>query len=144
MTKNGQKDLLLSVVTKFATMRIARDGFLPFGAVLGSKRNVVMLMPKSVKQNVSREELEAYWIKVVCEEAHTEDCTAICFCADVRVPNADSTHVPAVFVHIEQPAGSSEDMLYPYEKTPDGTVRLGKPTSVDTEYRMLPSPSSKT
>lgn len=65
MTPQEEKALLLRVVTKLVTPQLERGGFVPFGAILGQNRNVQLLMPKSVKRDVTRDELVDYWVQTI-------------------------------------------------------------------------------
>jgi len=137
MTPQEQKDLLLGVVTKLATKRLEEGGFIPFGATLGSKRDVKLLMPKSMKQNVTRDELEAYWIRELRKATAEDACKTACSCADVRVPVGEGELVPALLIHVEHAEGSAEDILYPYRKDESSGIVLGEPTSAAIKHQIF-------
>ena len=132
MTPEEQKSLLLGVVVQLAVKLLEEDGFYPFGAVLGRKRNAQLLMPKGWKSNSTRDEVEGYWFKELRKSTATGDYVAACFCADVRVPIDTGKLVPAMLVHIEHAEASAEDGLYPYLKDEQSKVSLGSPTFVVT------------
>jgi hypothetical protein len=139
MTAEEQKSLLVRVVIKLALKLLKEKGFYPFGAVLGTKRNVQIFMPKGWKPNSTRDELEAYWFKELRRSTATGDYVAACFCADVRVPVNAGNLVPAMLVHIEHAEASAEDGLYPYLKDQQSKVSLGSPTFVVTAPQIFVS-----
>jgi len=83
MTPKEEKELLLRVVTKLAGQQLEKGGFLPFGAALGSKRDVQLLMPKSMKQDVTTDELDAYWVRTLRKAVATGECKTVCSCTDM-------------------------------------------------------------
>jgi hypothetical protein len=84
MTAADDKKLLLGVALRLAAEQLEKGGLPPFGAVLGSKRDVQLLMPKSFsKRTVTQEDLEEYWFRELRKFATTDGCKAVCFCADV-------------------------------------------------------------
>jgi hypothetical protein len=101
-------------VTKLAGQQLEKGGFIPFGATLGSKRDVQLLMPKSMKQDVTTDELDAYWVRTLRQAVATGECKTVCSCTDVRVQANEGLLVSAVLVHVEHVDTSSEDILYPY------------------------------
>jgi|SRR5580658_4770481 hypothetical protein len=140
MTPQEQKELLLTVVVRVAVIQLKIGGLFPFGATLGSKRDVKLLTPKSMKKNVSREELDEYWKRELRKSTAEDECKTACWCADVLVPMDDGSLVPAIFVNFEHADGSAEDILYPYRKTEGSDVVLDVPTSATTEHKIF-SPS---
>lgn len=142
MTPQEKKELLLRVVTKLAARQLANGGFIPFGATLGSKRDVQLLMPKSMKTNVARDELRGYWARELAQAA-SEDRGTVCWCADVRIALEGDAPVPAVLIHIEHPEAYAEDVLYPYEYM--GSECLLQPPIVEvTDYQIFaPRPQIK-
>lgn len=136
MTPREEKELLLRVVTKLAAKQLARGGFIPFGATLGSKRDVQLLMPKSMKKNVAPEELQGYWARELRQAGASGDCRTVCWCADVRTNLDGGQPVPAVFVHIEHPEAYAENVLYPYKDEGSEWV-LRQPTVEVTEYQIF-------
>ena len=68
MSALENKELLLRVVTQFAAFQLKKSGeLMPFGATLNSSRKVELLMPESIKQNVTIDELSTYWIRELGE-----------------------------------------------------------------------------
>jgi hypothetical protein len=54
MTPKEEKELLLRVVTKLAGQQLEKGGSIAFGATLGSKRDVQLLMPKRAETYETR------------------------------------------------------------------------------------------
>jgi hypothetical protein len=133
MTLQEEKELLLEVVTQLAAKLIRQGGFVPFGAALGPGRNVKLLMPKSWKQNATRDEIEAYWSRELKKAVDKGECKTVCSCADVRIPLENGNLVPCIFIHIEQAQSCAEDIGYPYRNDGESEVKFGTPTSVQTE-----------
>jgi hypothetical protein len=137
MTLQEEKELLLRVVTRLAAKLIGQGGFVPFGAALGPGRNVKLLMPKAWKDNVTRDELEAYWSRELKKATTEADCKTVCSCADVRVPMDSGDLAPGIFIHLEQAGSPAEDIVYPYLKDGISEAKLGTPTSVETGSRVF-------
>ena len=137
MTLQEEKELLLLVVTRLAAKLIGQGGFVPFGAALGPGRNVKLLMPNAWKENVTRDELDAYWSPELKKATTEADCKTICSCADVRVPMDSGDLAPGIFIHLEQVGSPAEDIVYPYLKDGISEAKLGTPTSVETESRVF-------
>src|SRR5260370_31863694 len=99
MTPQEEKALLLRVVTKLAAPHLEKGGFIPFGAILGQKRDVQLLMPKSMKRDVPRNELDNYWARPIRNAIAAGKYMTVCWCADVRgQPDAGPLR-PAVLFH---------------------------------------------
>jgi len=137
MTPQEQKSLLVDVVVQFAMKRLEEEGFYPFGAVLGTKRNVQLFVPKKWKPNSTRDEVEDFWFKELRKNTASGDYIAASFCADVRVPRNGGELIPAMLVHIEHADASAEDGLYPYLKDEQSKVSLGTPTFVETRPQIF-------
>jgi len=138
MTPQEEKELLLRVVTKVAKKQLEQGGFIPFGATLGSNRDVQLLMPKSMKPNVTQDELDAYWVRTLRKAAAGGECKSVCSCADVRIQADDGTMVPALLIHVEHTDNLSEDILYPYEKDERLGIVFGELKSEETEHQIFP------
>jgi hypothetical protein len=138
MTPDEQKDLLLRVVIRLAGKQLEKGGFVPFGATLGTARDVKLLMPKKFKQDATRDEVETYWAEELRNATAIGNCKTACSCADVRVPMHDGSLVPGVLIHIEHAEGSAEDIIYPYGKD-EGAVVFGEPTRVGVERQIFTS-----
>ncbi|HYL86312.1 MAG TPA: hypothetical protein VE263_18960 [Candidatus Angelobacter sp.] len=137
MTPQEEKELLLRVVTKLAGKQVEQGGFIPFGATLGSSRNVQLLMPKGMKRDVTRDELDAYWIRELRKATASGECKTACWIADVRMQSEEGVLHPAVMVHVEQAGAFSEDILYPYKNERGSGVTFGEPTSENTEHQIF-------
>ena len=122
MTPQEEIELLLRVVARIALTQLEKGGFIPFGATLGSSRDVKLLIPNSAKGEMTIEVVDAYWKKQMSKAIETGDVKALCTVADVRVTDGDAKLVPGVFIHIEHSGGDSEDLLYPYTKDADSKV----------------------
>jgi hypothetical protein len=138
MTPQEEKELLLRLVVKVATMQLAEGGITPFGATLGSRRNVKLLLSKNWKREVTtQDDFEKYWIRELRQAAAAEVCRMACACADVRVPMEDGRLVPAVLIHVEHTEGSAEDVVYPYRRDDESMVVFGEPTSAETACQIF-------
>jgi len=140
MTPKEEKELLLRVVTKLAGQQLEKGGLIPFGATLGSKRDVQLLMPKSMKQDVTTDELDAYWVRALRQAVATGECKTVCSCTDVRMQANEGLLVSAVLVHVEHVDTFAEDILYPYRKDGGSGVVFGEPTGEATEYQIFTTP----
>ena len=138
MTAQEQKELLLRVTRGLAEAQLKGGGIFPFGATLGTGRDVTMLAPKSVKKDVSIEEVSRHFSKLIAEAAAKTQLVAACYCADVRMTSTTGTLAPALFIHIEQPNGTSEDFAYPYAVGADSKMVFGEPTVVDAHREIFP------
>jgi hypothetical protein len=78
MNPDEPKALLLRVVTKLAAQQLEQVGFMSFGAILSQKRDVQLLMPKSMKTNVVRDELDTYWAQTIRKAIANGDYTTAC------------------------------------------------------------------
>ena len=122
MTPQEEIELLLRVVARIAQTQLEKGGFIPFGATLGSGRDVQLLIPNSAKGEMTIEVVDAYWRKQMSKAIETGEVKALCTVADVRVSNGDAKLVPGVFIHMEHSGGDSEDLLYPYTKDAQSKV----------------------
>lgn len=123
MSTLENKELLLRVVTHFAAMQLKEsDQLMPFGATLNSTRKVRLLMPKSMKQNVTPDELSTYWARELRAAAEKSDSPTVCSCCTGVLPHESGVTVPVFFVHIEHAGAYSEDIFYSYRKEIDGNI----------------------
>jgi hypothetical protein len=137
MTPQEEKELLLRVVTKLVRKQLEKGGFIPYGATLGSNRDVQLLMPESMKRDMTRDELDAYWVRTLRQAVGVGGYKTVCWCADVRVQAEDGTLLPAVLIHVEHADTFSEDILYLYRKDESSGVVFGEPTSEATEHQIF-------
>lgn len=138
MSTLENKELLLRVVTKFAAMQLKENAeLMPFGATLNSTRKVVLVMPKSMKQNVTHDELSSYWTRELRAAAQKSDSPTVCSCCAALIPQEDGATLPVVFVHIEHAGSYSEDIFYPYSKEMDGTIRFGERAAQPVEHQVF-------
>ena len=137
MTPQEEKELLLRVVTKLAGRQIEKGGFIPFGATLGSKRDVRLLMPESMKKEVTRDELDAYWTREIRKAIIGGECKTACWIADVRLQSEEGTLFPAIMVHVEHVGVFSEDILFPYKKEENSAVVFGEPTTEAMQHQIF-------
>ena len=136
MTPQEEKQLLLRVVRPLAKVQLENGGFIPFGAALGTKRDVQLLMPKSMKKDVKREELEAYWNKQFRPIIAGQDCKTVCTCADVGLSGDQGGLVWGVLIHIEQADSDAEDIFTPYTRDQNSKVTFG-PETRETANRFV-------
>jgi len=125
------------VSSQLAAKQLAQAGFLPFRATLGTKRDVQLLIPKSMKQDATRDELDAYWAVELRRAAAAGECKTVCSCADVHVPTDEGVLIPAVLIHIEHAEVFSENILYPYQKEQGSEIIFGEPAGEATEHRVF-------
>jgi hypothetical protein len=144
MTPRKEIDLLLRVVTRLAQKRLEKGGFIPFGAVLGSNRDVQLLMPEGWAKDCTRDEVETYWYAELRKHAAKDGCKVVCFCSDVGVPMEAGQYILAVNVYIEHPQAEAVNMFYPYTKNSESHVEFGQPTTVKTEHHVFLNPQSQT
>jgi len=137
MTPEDAKALLLRVVTKLVASQLEQGGFIPFGAILGQKRDVQLLMPNSMKRNVARDELDTYWAQTIRKAIANRDYTMACWCADVRAQAQDETLIPALLIHAEHAHSFSEDILFAYRKNEGGTIVFDEPTVEPTQHQIF-------
>jgi hypothetical protein len=140
MTAQEETELLLRVVTQLAEKLLAEGGFVPFGGTLGPGRYVKLIKPKSMKRDVTRDELEEYWVRELRRAVATGECKTVCHCTDVRIQEGETGFSPAVLVHVEHADAISEDILYPYRRDGLLGVVFGKPTRVATAHQVFASP----
>jgi hypothetical protein len=97
---------------------------------------------KGWKENATRDELEAYWSRELKKATTETECKTVCSCADVRVPMDSGDPAPGIFIHLEQIGSPAADIVYPYLKDGISGVKLGTPTSVETESRVFAASQS--
>jgi hypothetical protein len=139
MTPQEGKELLLRVLIKLVSKQLEEGGFIPYGATLGANRDVQLLMPKGMKRDVTRDELDAYWVRTIRQAVSKGKCKTACWCADVRVQAENGTLLPAVLIHLEHAGMFSEDILCPYRKDESSGVVFGEPTIEETEHQIFTS-----
>jgi hypothetical protein len=125
MTPLEEKQLLLRVVLRLAKEQLEKGGFIPFGAAMGTKRDVQLLMPKSMKQDVKQDELDAYWNKQFAPIVGGQDCKTVCTCADVGLTDDQGGLVLGVLTHIEHADSDAEDIFTPYTRDENSKVTFG-------------------
>lgn len=134
MTPEEEKALLLRIVLRLARTQLEKqDGFIPFGATLGSNRDVQLLMPKSAKGGtMTIEKVDTYWTKQMAAAIKAGNVKALCTLADVREADDSGKLVPAIFIHIEHSTENAEDLLYRYERLENSQVTLQEPARETT------------
>lgn len=138
MPERQDIELLLRVVTQFVEKQLTPAGILPFGAALGSKRDVQLLLPKSMKADAQMHELDAYWKRELAKPIAAGGCKAVCYCVDLRVKDSsEGAQSPVVFIYIEDSEGCAQDVLYTYQFSNDSKVILGDPYIEKSEQRMF-------
>jgi hypothetical protein len=140
MAKRQDIELLLRVVTQFVEKQLTPAGILPFGATLGSTRDVQLLLPKTIKPDAQMHELDAYWRQELAKPIAAGGCKAVCYCVDLRVKaSGEGTQSTVVFIHIEDSEGCAEDVLYDYQFANDLKVILGDPYVEKSDQRLFSS-----
>jgi hypothetical protein len=143
MTPQEEKALLLRVATKLVAPQLKQGGFLPFGAILGQNRDVQLLMPKSVKRDVTRDELDKYWTQTIRDAIGSGEYLTVGWCADVREQTKEGGLIPAVFIHVEHVRLFSEDILIKYGKKESGEVVFGEPITEATQHLIFATSSGR-
>jgi len=98
----------------FAMICIEKESFLPFAIRLNDKNVATINVPKSMKTDVTREELREYWKRELMASLANADILAVCTVCDVRLP--DEKMRSAMFMHIEHVEGESWELLHYYER----------------------------
>jgi hypothetical protein len=138
MSVVDNKELLLRVVTKLAATQLKENDLLiPFGATLNSTRKVNLLLPKSMKPNVTPDELSQYWAKELREAAEKSDSLTVCSCFAGFIPSADGSDLQMIFIHIEHAGAYSEDALYPYTREIDGNICFGERSINSADHQVF-------
>jgi hypothetical protein len=138
MNLNEQKTLLLRVVTQLIEKQLNEQGLRTFGAVLGSGREVQLLVPETIKrQHPSLDELDSYWLEQLRKAVMGTDANAACYCAEVQTIREDGTPItPGIVLFLEQKAGNAEYRFYTYEKN-DHSTRLVEQNSQNAPMRLF-------
>jgi hypothetical protein len=137
MTPSEEKELLLRVVSQVARSLMDTGGQMHFGAVLGSKRDVQVLIPKSMKENVTQDELHVYWERELHAAVVAGDCKAVSSCTFVNVPGRDGKLTTALLIHMEHEETGAEDILLPYRCNEDKSIVFGESTREPGTLRTL-------
>ena len=143
MSPQEERDLLLRVVMQLAESRLNAGGLMPFGATLKPPRDVKILMPKSMKPDVTREELDAYWVRELRKAAAEVDCKTVCSCAEVRYGTHMHQMASAILVHIEHADVYAANVLCPFTKGEGARVAFGEPQVEESEFRVFVSPADE-
>jgi hypothetical protein len=139
MMPTEERDLLLRVVTQLAESRLNAGGLMPFGATLKPPRDVRILMPKSMKPDVTSEELDAFWVRQLRKAAAEADCKTVCSCAEVRYGVSPDQMASAILVHIEHADVYSANVLCPFRKDEGSRVIFGEPQLEESDFRVFVS-----
>ena len=144
MTPQEERDLLLRVVTQVAEKKLSEGGFVPFGATLGSERDVKILLPKTMKPGVTKAELDAYWTQALRKAAAEGDCKTVCSCANVRFEENPGEMVSAIHIHIEHAEAYSANVLCPYRHEGGSRVIFGEPQVEPSEHQVFARDAEET
>jgi len=137
-TKQGQ--LLLRVMMQLVEKELAGQGLRTFAAVVARDREVQLLVPETIKEHPSLEEIDKYWIAQLRSKMAAGHCEAAGYCTDIGVATEDGQPITrGVLVFVEQPRANAEYRFYPYEKHQDSTVTMGEPTVEETPLRLFAS-----
>ena len=140
MTARDEIDLLLRVTSQVAQKMLESGGLMHFGTVLGSKRDVQVLMPKSMKANVVWEELVSYWKREIGAAAAKAEWRAIACCTfATELLDDNSLSGPALVVHIEHfdTKTGAEDVAYKYQGSREGKIALGETTRASAKRWLI-------
>ena len=89
-----------------------------FGTVLGPKRDVKVLMPKSMKEKVAWQELATYWKDKIGTASTKMDWRAVACSTFVKLLSRDDAFkASGLLVHVEhfEDHTGAEDIAYEYE-----------------------------
>jgi len=138
-------DLLLRVTSQVAQKQLETGGRMHFSAILGSNRDVQLLMPKEMKKGVTWDELVAYWKRELVAAVAKSGWRAVssCIFASDLFMGADESEHPfhirqALLVHVEHVDGevAAQDVAYPYQGSPGAKITLGEPNRMAAERWM--------
>ena len=142
MTAREEMDLLLRIASQVAQKMLESGGLRHFGTILGSKRDVQVLMPKSVKENVSLEELVSYWRREIGTAAAKAEWRVVACCtfaAELRDDN--SFGGSALVIHIEHcdKRTEAEDVAYKYQGSRGSKIILGETSRAGAKRWLMDS-----
>ena len=142
MTAREEMDLLLRVTSQVAQKMLESGGWMHFGTVLGPKRDVQVLMPKSTKENASGKELASYWkreIGIAAEKAKWRAIACCTFATDLRPENSSGENGFVVHIeHFDQGAGA-EDAAYKYQGSRGTKITLSETTRASAKRWLMES-----
>lgn len=137
MLPQEEKDLLIRVVSQVAQKQLETGGQMHFGALLGPKRDVQLLMPESIKKDASWEELRTYWKRQLGAVAAKIDWRAISYCTfGTSLNEAGHKSGNVLVIHVEHSALPAETVFYPYTGSRGNPITLGEPTREVTDRWM--------
>jgi hypothetical protein len=129
MEQSEPKELLLRVVMRLVEKELNGQGLRTFAAVLVKGPEIQVLVPETMKKNVTTDELHEYWIGELRSSVSSRHSEVVCYCTDLRVTDENGTLVtPGVLVFVEESGGSAEYRFYTYEKKKDSAVAMHEPT----------------
>jgi hypothetical protein len=131
-----RKQLLLSSVMQLIEKGLAGQGLRMFGAVLGDGREIKLLVPKTIKENASLDEVDEYWMEQLRSNIGVGGDEIACYCTDLSLATEDGQPIAsAVLIYVEQACAKAEYHCYPYQRCPE-SVALGEPTIEQTPNRL--------
>lgn len=117
---------------------LAGQGLRSFGAVMSKSREMQVLVPESMKEGATLEELDNYWVKQLRSALASADYGAACYVTDVRVASPEGQLIsPGVLLFIEEAGANAEYHFYVYEKRQDSTIAMRKPNVEPTPNRLF-------
>jgi hypothetical protein len=131
MTAREEMDLLLRVTSQVAQKMLESGGLMHFGTMLGPKRDVQMLMPKSMKEKVAWQELADYWKDKIGTASTKMAWRAVACSTFVKLLSGDdSFKASGLLVHVEhfEVQTGAEDIAYEYERSDHGNITLREVT----------------
>ena len=144
MTSRDEIDLLLRVTSQVAQTMLESGSLMHFGTVLGSRRDVQVLMPKSMKENPAWEELVSYWKREIGAAAANVEWRAIACCTfatELRDDNSLGGHALVVHIeHFDKNTGA-EDVAYKYRGS-RGTITMRETTRAGAKRWLTESTQS--
>jgi hypothetical protein len=126
------KKLLIKILRDLASSQLESQGGLrSFGATLNSNREIQVLMPDSqFKSGTKTEELFRYWDKTLSEHSKS-DTKTVGFVCTTLVHHSSLDFNQALYIKVEEPGISAEELLIPYKITGDATVSFGQALPVE-------------
>ena len=131
MTAREEMDLLLRVTSQVAQKMLESGGLMHFGTVLGAKRDVQVLMPKSMTEKVAWRELADYWKeRIGTASARMDWRAAACSTFVTLLSGDDSFKASGLLIHVEhfEDQTGAEDIAYEYESSEHGKITLREVT----------------
>jgi hypothetical protein len=151
MSPHQELNNFLRITSKLAQAQLESRNRMHFGAILEPDSNVRMLVPQSMKEAVTWDELISYWKRELAKATSmtpwkaVSSCIFTSYCAFAEFEKRDAAgsllEIPQAFViHIEHssPQLQPENVAYPYLGNLGSSITVCDPTRAAAE-RWLPN-----